>query len=236
MPTDTSTGTPVVRIVGVTKVYSMGEETVNALAGVDLEIEEGDFVAIMGPSGSGKSTLLNVLGCLDRPTSGSYFLGGVDVAQMDDNSISAIRSRRIGFIFQSFNLIPSHSVLENIEVPMFYAGTPPESARKRAQELASLVQLGNRTGHRPTQLSGGQQQRVAIARALANDPMILLCDEPTGNLDSVTGVEIMKFLTKLNEEGRTVIMVTHEDDISAWAKRVIRFRDGKIYEDVRRKS
>lgn len=236
MNSATAAKAPVVKIVGVTKVYVMGDETVNALAGVDLDINEGDFVAIMGPSGSGKSTLLNVLGCLDRPTSGSYFLGGIDVAQMDDDSISAIRSERIGFIFQSFNLIPSHSVLENIEVPMFYAGMAPDMARKRAQELATLVQLGNRTGHRPTQLSGGQQQRVAIARALANDPMILLCDEPTGNLDSVTGVEIMKFLTKLNEEGRTVIMVTHEDDIAAWAKRTIRFRDGKIAEDSRRRA
>lgn len=227
---------PVVRIVGVTKTYTMGEETVHALAGVDLEILEGDFVAIMGPSGSGKSTLLNVLGCLDRPTGGSYFLGGVDVAKMTDDEISAIRSRRIGFIFQSFNLIPSHSVLENIEVPMFYAGTLPAKARARSKELASLVQLGHRMDHRPTQLSGGQQQRVAIARALANDPMILLCDEPTGNLDSATGVEIMKFLTRLNDEGRTVIMVTHEDDIAAWAKRVVRVRDGRIAEDVRRRA
>lgn len=227
---------PVVRIVGVTKTYAMGEEIVHALAGVDLDILEGDFVAIMGPSGSGKSTLLNVLGCLDRPSTGSYFLGGVDVAKMTDDEISAIRSRRIGFIFQSFNLIPSHSVLENIEVPMFYAGTPPAKARARAKELAALVQLGHRNDHRPTQLSGGQQQRVAIARALANDPMILLCDEPTGNLDSVTGVEIMKFLTRLNEEGRTVIMVTHEDDIAAWAKRIVRVRDGRISEDVRRKA
>ncbi len=227
---------PVVRIVDVTKTYTMGDETVHALAGVDLDILEGDFVAIMGPSGSGKSTLLNVLGCLDRPSTGSYFLGGVDVAKMTDDEISAIRSRRIGFIFQSFNLIPSHTVLENIEVPMFYAGTPPAKARERAKELASLVQLGHRNDHRPTQLSGGQQQRVAIARALANDPMILLCDEPTGNLDSATGVEIMKFLTRLNEEGRTVIMVTHEDDIAAWAKRVVRVRDGRISEDVRRRA
>ncbi len=206
----------------------MGEEIVRALHGVDLTIDEGDFVAIMGPSGSGKSTLLNLLGCLDRPTGGSYYLGDIDVARMGDDEISRIRNQRIGFIFQSFNLIPSLSVLDNIEVPLFYAGVPAREARKRSRLLAERVGLGQRTSHRPTQLSGGQQQRVAIARALANDPFIILADEPTGNLDSATGVEIMSMLHELNAANKTIIMVTHEDDIAAHARRIITVRDGRI--------
>lgn len=221
----------VVALRDVRRTYTMGDNTVHALAGVDLEIAEGEYVAIMGPSGSGKSTLLNLLGCMDRPTSGSYLLDGRDVATMSDSELSTVRSERIGFIFQSFNLIPSLTVLENIEVPLFYAGWPARKARARSLELAERVGLGDRGSHRPTELSGGQQQRVAIARALSNNPTIVLADEPTGNLDSRTGVEIMAFLRELNQEGRTIIMVTHEDDIAAHARRVVTVRDGRIQED-----
>ncbi len=226
-----STPKPVVRLVDVTKSYVMGEETVHALRGVTLEIREGEFVAIMGPSGSGKSTLLNVLGCLDRPTTGSYFLGEDDVAQMPDAVLSRTRNRRLGFIFQSFNLIQTLTVLENIEVPLFYAGAPARESRARSKMLAEKVGLGERMGHRPMQLSGGQQQRVAIARALAGDPYVVLADEPTGNLDSRTGAEIMGFLEELNGQGRTIVMVTHEDEIAAHAKRVVLVRDGRIVSD-----
>jgi putative ABC transport system ATP-binding protein len=226
-----TTGRPLVRLVDVAKRYVMGDETVHALRGVSLEIAEGEFVAIMGPSGSGKSTLLNVLGCLDRPTEGSYFLGEDDVAKMPDAVLSRIRNKRLGFIFQSFNLIQTLTVLENIEVPLFYAGVPAREARARSKMLAEKVGLGTRTGHRPMQLSGGQQQRVAIARALSGDPYVILADEPTGNLDSRTGEEIMAFLKELNAQGRTIVMVTHEDDIAAHAKRVVLVRDGKIVSD-----
>ncbi len=223
----------VVGLSGIKKSYLMGDQEVHALAGVDLAIGEAEFVAIMGPSGSGKSTLLNILGCLDRPTAGSYMLGGKDVAVLPDDELSLVRSERIGFIFQSFNLIPSLNVLENIEVPLFYAGWPARKSRERSLELAGRVGLGQRGHHRPTELSGGQQQRVAIARALANDPAIILADEPTGNLDSRTGTEIMGMLKELHREGRTIIMVTHEDDIAAHAKRVVMVRDGRIQEDRR---
>ena len=225
--------TPVVRFEGVRRTYVMGETEVHALAGVDLRIEEGEFAAIMGPSGSGKSTLLNLLGCLDRPTSGRYFLGDRDVAEMADDELSRVRSHGIGFIFQSFNLIPSLTVLENIEVPLFYAGWTRRRAHDRAVALAAQVGLGDRGGHRPTELSGGQQQRVAIARALANDPMIILADEPTGNLDTRTGAEIMEMLHTLNREGRTIIIVTHDDEVAEQATRQILVRDGLIQEDRR---
>jgi putative ABC transport system ATP-binding protein len=218
----------IVRLEGVSKSYRMGDETVHALNGLDLSVGEGEFVAIMGPSGSGKSTLLNLLGCLDKPTTGAYYLGDTDVAKLSDDEISHIRNQRIGFIFQSFNLIPALTVLENIEVPFFYAGVGGRAAKTRARELAKKVGLEHRTSHRPTQLSGGQQQRVAIARALANNPFIILADEPTGNLDSTTGGEIMAILRELNAAGKTIIMVTHEDDIAACAQRTIHMKDGQV--------
>ncbi len=224
----------VVRIIDVVKHYHLEGGTVKALRGVSIEVQEGDFVALMGPSGSGKSTLLNVLGCLDRPTSGAYYLGDEEVAQMEDDQLSEIRSLYLGFIFQSYNLLPQYTVVENIEVPLLYQRRPlGEETRRRCIELAGLVGLGDRLEHRPTQLSGGQQQRVAIARALVNDPHVILADEPTGNLDSRTSDEIMALLSKLNEAGKTIIMVTHENDIAAWARRVVRMRDGLIESDER---
>jgi putative ABC transport system ATP-binding protein len=224
----------VVRICDVVKNYYLEGGVVRALRGVSLEVEEGDFVALMGPSGSGKSTLLNVLGCLDRPTSGEYYLGDEEVAQMEDDQLSEIRSLYLGFIFQSYNLLPQYTVVENIEVPLLYQGRPlTAETRDWCIELAGLVGLGDRLGHRPTQLSGGQQQRVAIARALVNDPHLILADEPTGNLDSHTSDEIMGLLSKLNQSGKTIIMVTHEVDIAAWARRVVRMRDGHIESDMR---
>jgi putative ABC transport system ATP-binding protein len=224
----------VVRILDVVKNYHLEGGIVRALRGVSLTVEEGDFVALMGPSGSGKSTLLNVLGCLDRPTSGEYYLGDEEVAQMDDDQLSEIRSLYLGFIFQSYNLLPQYTLVENIEVPLLYQGRPlGHETHERCIELAGLVGLGDRLGHRPTQLSGGQQQRVAIARALVNDPHVILADEPTGNLDSSTSDEIMVLLSKLNEAGKTIIMVTHESDIARWARRVVRMRDGHIESDER---
>jgi putative ABC transport system ATP-binding protein len=225
----------VVNIVDVVKNYELEGGTVRALRGVSLMVEEGDFVALMGPSGSGKSTLLNVLGCLDRPTSGEYYLGDEEVAQMDDDQLSEIRSLYLGFIFQSYNLLPQYTVVENIEVPLLYQGCKLNAeTRERCIQLAGLVGLGERLEHRPTQLSGGQQQRVAIARALVNDPHVILADEPTGNLDTHTSDEIMEMLRKLNEAGKTIIMVTHETDIAERARRVVRMRDGHIESDVRR--
>jgi putative ABC transport system ATP-binding protein len=224
----------VARIVDLVKNYYMEEVVVPALRGVSLDFEEGDFIALMGPSGSGKSTLLNLLGCLDRLTSGEYFLGGENVAEMDDDQLSEVRSRYIGFIFQSYNLLPQYTVVENIEIPLLYQGCRlNEQTRERCIALADMVGLGDRLDHRPTQLSGGQQQRVAIARSLVNDPQIILADEPTGNLDSHTSDEIMRLLRELNEGGKTIIMVTHENDIAAWARRAVRMRDGRIESDVR---
>ncbi len=218
---------------GVTREYVLKGETVRALRGVDLEVPRGDFVAIMGASGSGKSTLLNLLGCLDRPTAGKIFLGDDDVTRLDDRTLSEIRGSRIGFVFQSYNLIQQLTVIENIEVPLFYQKNVSARSRRRCVELAKMVGLGDRLDHRPTQLSGGQQQRVAIARSLVNDPYFILADEPTGNLDSVTTLEILDLLDRLNKEGRTIILVTHEDEVGARSRRIVRLRDGLIESDQR---
>jgi putative ABC transport system ATP-binding protein len=215
----------------LTKHYVLKSETVRALRGVSFDVPEGDYVAIMGPSGSGKSTLLNLLGCLDRPTSGSFMLGNDDVAKMTDDELSGIRASRIGFVFQSYNLIAQLSVVENIEVPLYYMGRLNRESRKKSIELAKMVGLGQRLDHRPTQLSGGQQQRVAIARSLVNDPYFILADEATGNLDSVTTEEILALFQRLNDEGRTIIMVTHEDEVAEHAKRIIRLKDGNVQVD-----
>jgi putative ABC transport system ATP-binding protein len=225
---------PIARVSNLVKNYYLEEVVVRALQDVTLDFAQGDFVALMGPSGSGKSTLLNLLGCLDRPTAGQYFLGEEDVAQLDDDQLSEVRSRYIGFIFQSYNLLAQYTVVENIEVPLLYQGCKLNAeTRERCIRLAGLVGLADRLDHRPMQLSGGQQQRVAIARALVNDPHVILADEPTGNLDSRTSDEIMQLLTDLNEAGKTIIMVTHENDIAAWARRVVRMRDGHVESDVR---
>ncbi|MCD8534449.1 MAG: ABC transporter ATP-binding protein [Verrucomicrobia bacterium] len=208
------------------------ENIVHALRGVDLQIAEGSYVAIMGPSGSGKSTMLNILGCLDRPTEGQYFLGGDDVAQMEDDILSNVRGKRIGFIFQSYNLIPQLTVIENIQVPLIYQSYDLKEYMGRAIELARMVGLEERLDHRPNQLSGGQQQRVAIARSLINDPLMILADEPTGNLDSKTGLEVLDLIDKLNADGKTIVLVTHDPKVGDRAQRVIHMKDGKIDRDI----
>lgn len=220
-----------VRIQDLTKEYPLKGETVRALRGISFDVPKGDYVAIMGPSGSGKSTLLNLLGCLDRPTSGHMILGGEDVSRMNDDQRAVVRASRIGFVFQSYNLIQQLSVLENIEVPLYYMGRLGRNTRQRCRELAEMVGLGERLNHRPAQLSGGQQQRVAIARSLVNDPEFILADEATGNLDSVTTEEILRLFERLHHEGRTIVMVTHEDEVSQHARRVIRLRDGLLQSD-----
>jgi putative ABC transport system ATP-binding protein len=218
-----------IELDGVTKIYRMGEVELRALDNVDLSIAEGELVAIMGPSGSGKSTMMNILGCLDIPTDGSYHLDGIDVAARSDNELAAIRNHKIGFVFQSFNLIPRTSASRNVELPLVYAGAKDRAAR--ARRALEQVGLGNRQKHLPNELSGGQQQRVAIARALVTDPAMLLADEPTGNLDSASSIEIMKLLVGLNDAGRTVVLITHEEEIARFAKRVIRLRDGRVVSD-----
>jgi len=210
------------------KSYQLGTVELRVLREIDLTIASGEYVAIMGPSGSGKSTLLNMIGCLDRPTSGDYLLGGKNVSELEDNQLSLIRGARIGFIFQSFNLINQLNVIENIEVPMYYQGYTEEESAERAMELATMVGLGDRFEHRPSELSGGQQQRVAIARSLANDPLIILADEPTGNLDSESGAEILEILNDLHKQGKTMIAVTHDEGIASGAERVIHLLDGRI--------
>ncbi len=218
----------------LSRVYGTGEAEVRALDGVSVDFPAGRFTAIMGASGSGKSTLLNVLGCLDRLTSGHYYLGDVDVSEMDDDQLSEVRSTYLGFIFQSYNLLPQYTVVENIELPLLYQGIKlDETTKERCVKLAEMVGLADRLDHRPLQLSGGQQQRVAIARSLVNDPHLILGDEPTGNLDSKTSVEIMQMLRTLNRGGKTIIMVTHENDIAEWARRVVRLRDGRVESDIR---
>ena len=221
----------IIRIEDLTKIYDLGEVKVPALAGVSIDIKEGSYVAIMGPSGSGKSTMLNILGCLDQPTSGRYYLGEKDVSLMNDSALSEVRGQRIGFIFQSYNLIPQLDVVENIHVPLFYQGKQLSSHRKHCEKLAALVGLGDRLDHRPLQLSGGQQQRVAVARSLVNDPLMILADEPTGNLDSKTGLEILDLLDKLHADGKTIIMVTHDEEVAERADRVIRLMDGLVDSD-----
>jgi putative ABC transport system ATP-binding protein len=233
-PTSAAAGkVPTIRLENVHKVYDLGEIKVHALRGISMEIHAGEFVAVMGSSGSGKSTLMNIIGCLDKPTGGHYFLDGRDVSGLTKNELAKIRSQKIGFVFQQFNLLSRTSALENVELPTIYAGAPIAEREHRAQEALNRVGLADRSGHFPSQLSGGQQQRVAIARALVNNPSLLLADEPTGNLDSRTSIEIMEILQKLNEEqGLTVVIVTHEPDIAQFAKRAVEFRDGKMKKDL----
>ncbi len=215
------------------KTYTMGDEEIHALRGVSIQIEKGEYVAIMGPSGSGKSTLMNLIGCLDTPTKGTYLLNGKQVSTMNDNELARIRNEEIGFVFQTFNLLPRATALHNVELPLVYAGISARERLDRARASLEKVELGARMNHKPNELSGGQRQRVAIARALVNNPSILLADEPTGNLDSKTGVEIMALFARLHEAGNTIVLVTHEADVAAYAHRQILIRDGKVEKDVR---
>lgn len=223
-----------IELHNVTKTYSLKDQEVVALKKINLSIEEGSFVAIMGPSGSGKSTLLNILGCLDRPSNGRYILGGENVAQMDDNQLSSVRGKKLGFIFQSYNLIQQLSVVENIQLPLLYQNASIKENAEKTVELAKLVGLDDRLHHKPYQLSGGQQQRVAIARSLINNPLMILADEPTGNLDSKTEIEIMQILSNLHQQGKTIVVVTHDDVVSEYAQRVIHMKDGLIHREVKR--
>ncbi|MGR7812022.1 ABC transporter ATP-binding protein [Lacinutrix undariae] len=224
----------VIKIRKIIRDFQLGQETVHVLKGIDLDIERGEYVAIMGPSGSGKSTLMNLLGCLDTPTGGSYILNGKDVSKMSDDDLAEIRNKEIGFVFQTFNLLPRTTALDNVALPMIYAGATKKDRTARAEEVLNDVGLADRMDHRPNQLSGGQRQRVAVGRALVNKPSIILADEPTGNLDSKTGEEIMSLFDEIHNAGNTVIMVTHEEEIAAHAQRIIRLRDGVIESDTRK--
>jgi putative ABC transport system ATP-binding protein len=228
--------TPIIDIKGITRDFQLGSETVYVLKGIDLLINKGEYVALMGPSGSGKSTLMNILGCLDTPTSGSYILNGKQVSEMHDDELAEIRNKEIGFVFQTFNLMPRTTALDNVALPMVYAGFSKEARNNRATEVLTQVGLSDRMDHKPNQLSGGQRQRVAVGRALVNKPSIILADEPTGNLDSKTSVEIMKLFGEIHANGNTVILVTHEEDIAAHAHRIIRLRDGIIEKDFQNKE
>ena len=221
----------IIRTEGLKKDYVLGAETVHAVRGVDLEIRRGEFVAVMGPSGSGKSTFMNMIGCLDTPTDGQYWLNGQVVSELSDDQLARVRNREIGFVFQTFNLLPRATALHNVELPLIYAGIGAKERRRRAREKLELVGLGDRIDHKPPEMSGGQRQRVAVARALVNEPALLLADEPTGNLDSVTSSDIMRQLTELNEQGQTIVLVTHEHDIAEYAKRQVHLKDGVIERD-----
>ncbi len=227
---------PVLEVRDVTKVYGEGETAVHALRGVSLTVERGDYVAIMGSSGSGKSTLMNILGCLDIPTSGTYLLDGVDVSRLSDRQLALVRNRRIGFVFQAFNLIARTSALANVELPLAYAGLKAAERRRRAKAALAMVGLADRAGHEPNQLSGGQQQRVAVARALVTAPALVLADEPTGNLDTQSTADLLAVLDRLNRSGRTILLITHEPDVAAHAQRLIRLVDGRIVQDVRKRE
>lgn len=222
----------VIRIENLTRFYTIGEETVRALNGINLTIKKNEYVALMGPSGSGKSTLMNIIGCLDTPTSGEYFLNGPNVAQLSDSELAAIRNKEIGFVFQTFNLLPRLTALQNVALPLVYAGIPEAERLKKAKEVLEQVGLGNRITHKPNELSGGQRQRVAVARALVNHPSIILADEPTGNLDTKTSQEIMQLFDIIHQAGNTIVLVTHEEDIALRAKRVVRMRDGIVESDL----
>jgi putative ABC transport system ATP-binding protein len=223
-----------IETVDLWKTYLMGSEEIHALRGISVQIERGEYVAIMGPSGSGKSTLMNLIGCLDTPSKGSYLLNGKQVSEMNDNELARIRNEEIGFVFQTFNLLPRATALRNVELPLVYAGVAAKDREERAKRALERVELGTRMGHRPNELSGGQRQRVAIARALVNEPSILLADEPTGNLDSKTGEEIMGLFERLHQAGNTILLVTHESDVAAHAYRTIQLRDGRVENDIRR--
>ena len=222
---------PIIRVTDITKKYVIGTEEILALNGVSLEVQKNEYVALMGPSGSGKSTLMNMLGCLDTPTTGEYILNGIPVAKMSDNELAEVRNKEIGFVFQTFNLLPRSTTLENVALPLVYAGTKKDARDTRAKEVLEQVGLGNRMSHKPNELSGGQRQRVAIARALVNKPAIILADEPTGNLDSKTSVEIMGLLEDIHKLGNTIILVTHEEEIAKYAHRIVRLKDGVVESD-----